>query len=441
MLSPEDMPTIYIDITNACPNSCSNCSRFCGHHKKPFFMEFGVFKKCVDSLKDFNGSVAIIGGEPTIHPEFAKICNYLKNNFEEEHTSHPTYGPIVDFAKAYPPSVYLDPDSVPDKHDPVSRIRILFSIAGSSYYKHYETIEDTFDLKLLNDHVKPTIHSTLMITREEMGIPDAVWFPIRDNCFTQKTSYATMTPKGGFFCAFAASMDMLLDGPGGWPIEPGWWKRKPEDFGSQLDWCELCNGAIPSILPPRASTSEIDDASPGWLKKLNDIESPKLHKGKVEIFDLENIPEACGDIFVEGDLVRTPQDPQYKNLSALSLIPQHISYISDMHEIDPSVTDWVLLCKGGLQPIPQFLKFIQSSIFNPGCFHWSGNMERGIFFFNVRASSFQRTLDILKLKEGYPQEKIIKLSPRDTFPVYSFKCGSPKEIADTVKTTPGVELD
>ena len=33
-----DMSIIEIDITNVCEKRCSNCTRFCGHHKKKLFL-------------------------------------------------------------------------------------------------------------------------------------------------------------------------------------------------------------------------------------------------------------------------------------------------------------------------------------------------------------------------------------------------------------------
>ena len=66
-----------------------------------------------------------------------------------------------------------------------------------------------------------------MATRKELGIPDEKWIKLRDKCWIQNLWSASITPKGAFFCEVAAAMDMTLNGPGGWPIEPGWWKRKP----------------------------------------------------------------------------------------------------------------------------------------------------------------------------------------------------------------------
>ena len=76
---------------------------------------------------------------------------------------------------------------------------------------------------------------------------------------------------------------MLLDGPGGWPVEPGWWKRLPADYTAQKEFaCPHCGGAIP--MKRRPSTDGIDDVSPGNLEILKKIRSPKVRKGHVQIY-------------------------------------------------------------------------------------------------------------------------------------------------------------
>ena len=87
MRSPMDMRIIQIDVTNACVHTCSNCSRMCGHHKKPFFMDFETFKKAVDSLDGFEGTVGIMGGEPTLHPEFERFTQYLSSKYPKKESS------------------------------------------------------------------------------------------------------------------------------------------------------------------------------------------------------------------------------------------------------------------------------------------------------------------------------------------------------------------
>ena len=81
MISPKDQKVIQIDVTNACVHRCSNCTRFCGHHNKTFFMDFETFKNAVDSLEGYKGCVGMIGGEPTLHPDFERFAEYLKSSF------------------------------------------------------------------------------------------------------------------------------------------------------------------------------------------------------------------------------------------------------------------------------------------------------------------------------------------------------------------------
>jgi hypothetical protein len=109
---------------------------------------------------------------------------------------------------------------------------------------------------------------------------------MRDACWLQSAWSATITPKGAFFCEVAAALDMLFDGPGGWPIEPGWWKRKPDDFGEQLNWCEYCGFALNTFM--RESADEIDDVSPTMYKKLEEIESPGLKSGRTHLLMIKD---------------------------------------------------------------------------------------------------------------------------------------------------------
>src|SRR5579863_7791615 len=106
MKSPADMRVIQIEITNACPKRCSNCTRFCGHHKEPFFMDFETFKQAVQSLKGFKGVVGIMGGEPTIHPEFEKFVKYFKENFGEDDPSGVCRKPTSNFVNHILGDVY-----------------------------------------------------------------------------------------------------------------------------------------------------------------------------------------------------------------------------------------------------------------------------------------------------------------------------------------------
>lgn len=249
MIPLSQMQIIQIDITNACMNRCSNCTRFTGHHRKPFFMDMDTFKRAVDSLVEFPGMVGMIGGEPLLHPKFAQMAEYLAKTI------------------------------------PNPKRRGLWSTVPKKQGEKYGSlIKEAFGNFFFNDHTMDNIlHQPLLVAAQEViPDPEEMWRFINE-CWIQKYWSASITPKGAFFCEVAASFDMLLDGPGGWPIEPGWWKRVPANYTEQKQFaCPRCGCAIP--LKRRPSTDEIDDVSPGNLEMLKKISSPKARKGHVEIY-------------------------------------------------------------------------------------------------------------------------------------------------------------
>jgi len=279
------MRIIEIDITNACDKRCSNCTRLCGHQKKPYFMDFETFKRAVDSLDGYQGIRSLMGGEPTLHPEFERFIRYLGSKFPKR--ENPLVCPQKDFIR----QVHrIELENFQMINDGVERIDIvgpgMFSNMGASYKKHYEVISDILPFQGLNDHLNPVYHQSALITRKELGIPDDEWFKLRDNCWLQNEWSAGITPKGAFFCEVAGVLDMLLDGPGGWPIEPGWWKRTPDEFGDQLHWCEICGFALNTFT--RDSSEEVDDMSPEWYERLKEIGSPKLKSGRANVIRIKD---------------------------------------------------------------------------------------------------------------------------------------------------------
>ncbi|MDO4204087.1 MAG: radical SAM protein [Selenomonadaceae bacterium] len=312
MKSPKDMRIIQIDITNACMYRCSNCTRFCGHHKKNFFMNFDTFRRAVDSMKGYHGTVGMMGGEPTLHPEFARFVEYLHEKTETRYKKghHALIRPQRDFIE----SILIENkvNSEVYRYETGDRETVvgpgLWSAMVPTYKKHYELIQDVFKMQAVNDHGNKMYHSPILINRKDLGIDDNRWHEIRDNCWAQDVWSATITPKGAFFCEIAGALDMLFDGPGGWPIEEGWWKRTPDEFGDQLQWCEYCGIALETFT--RDANDWIDDVSESMYKKLVEINSPKLKKqgainlvkiksGKIESQSKNGAFEVRKDLFYE----------------------------------------------------------------------------------------------------------------------------------------------
>lgn len=449
MKSPQNMNVIQIEITNACSHRCANCSRFCGHHKAPFFTDFETFKKAVDSMKGFSGVVGIMGGEPTLHPEFEKFVTYYKEHFGHDNISKVYKGPAKDFLGYVCNNLF---------HIKNNNQRGLWSSMGLQYYKHFELIQDTFGYQVLNDHSHPSSHETLMVTRSELQIPDEKWEKLRNNCWVQNLWSASITPKGAFFCEIAAAMDMLLDGPGGWEIEPGWWKRRPNEFADQLHWCELCSA--PLAMPKRDANKEIDDASPKWCNILNEIQSPKFIQGKVQQFDVSSYNEKKYTLINKGTPYLEDQTKRFMSNSG-KLEPHSIDVWLDLRNADiqeglelliknqrvteingiiiadesqynnylsyiiPNVQistnqnifqlaadfkskDFVIIVRNYiLKGDPR--EIINLFVFNPGMFYYFNDKRIGFSLFCLRASSLKSNPRLEEIREAYSQYKQVRL--------------------------------
>ena len=390
MRSPADMEIIQIDITNACPHLCSNCTRFCGHHKKPFFMDEDTFSKAAESMKGFPGTVGVMGGEPTLHPKFEELLTIYRDTLFPGRELDAGREPIADFS-AYSQTLLLGIEQgVPG----------LWTSLGAGYAKHFEIIQEIFSFQAINDHTNAGLHQALLVSRKDLGIPDEEWFPLRDKCWIQNLWSAAITPKGAFFCEVAAALDMLFDGPGGWPIEPGWWKRTPDEFGDQLNWCELCSAAL--NVPRNIANTKTDTISKSIAEKLKDTGSIKYNRGMIEVFDPEiydpkefevdpnNIwflPESSDSYRVSGtcDSIKPIRlnailfcDETAPELLAAAKphfhtirhVRNNAEFIQAVDELDNA--GWIIVLDAGTELHPDFGKRISGTVFNPGCIYSFG---------------------------------------------------------------------
>ncbi len=241
-----DMETIQIEITNACVLSCSNCTRLCGHHPNPFFMTLEEFDRAVDSLLTFPRMIGVMGGEPLIHPEFDEICRRLHAKIPPERCG-------------------------------------LWTTFPNGFERHADVIVETFGNILLNDHTREDVfHGPILVTaREHMREVDI--FYAAHHCSYQNCWSASITPRGAYFCEVAAALDTVLETEQAWDVEPGWWMRSPFHFASQIEaFCTNCGGAM--RCKARQDTEEKDDISPAWKMRLEQYGSPKMQKGKYEIY-------------------------------------------------------------------------------------------------------------------------------------------------------------
>ena len=251
----KDNVVIQIEVTNACNLACANCSRLVGHHKKPFFMSLDEVRNGIKSLNGFPGRIGLMGGEPTLHPEFSKICDIYQ-------------------------------ELIPDK-----RKRELWT-DGFKWDKYKDKIFETFDEDLVhyNDHSKPEEgwHQPILVSIDEVVLDKKKMWRLIDNCWVQRRWSASITPKGAFFCEIARALDHVLDGPGGWDVEPGWWKKTVKDYTQQKkSSCLNCSASLPMHEIPNNHHS-YDYCSSKMLEKLSKAESPKVRDGRVKEMEFKD---------------------------------------------------------------------------------------------------------------------------------------------------------
>ncbi|MCP4653001.1 MAG: radical SAM protein [Candidatus Omnitrophica bacterium] len=241
---------IQIEITNSCFLECDNCTRFIGHHKKPYFMKLEMIEQAIDSLEGFKGGIGIMGGEPLMHPDFIDICKLIQKKVPRE--------------KRY--------------------------IWTSGYkWKHYRSIvRKTFEERVYyNDHQgNEQKHQPVLMAIEDYLKDRPFMKELIDKCWIQEKWSPSINPKGGFFCEVAAAMDILFEGPGGYPLEKGWWDKSPQQFQDQVErYCYRCSAALP--MPPVFIKKGMDYVSCSNYKRLKDLKTPKFVKNRVECVERE----------------------------------------------------------------------------------------------------------------------------------------------------------
>lgn len=228
-------------------------------------MDLATVEKAIDSLEGWPNQIGIMGGEPTIHPDFREICELVQKK-------------IPNRAK-----------------------RSLWT-NGLKWKEYEETIKATFNMEnvIYNDHTDMEVgeHQSLLLAATDIvGDKELMWRLI-GNCWVQWRWAASITPKGGFFCEVAAAQDHLFDGPGGYPLEKGWWDKNPNEFMDQMKrYCPNCSAAIP--MERQNAHDDFDKVSKSVAEKLKIFESPKFLRGKYKLVDLklteEDIEKTVGE--------------------------------------------------------------------------------------------------------------------------------------------------
>ena len=282
-----------IELTNVCTKACVYCTRYVQHVRKDqqFYMDLPTLQKALESLEGWPNRIGIIGGEPTLHPQFEDVCKLLREY-------HP-----------------------PEKFG-------IWTAGGSKFDRFSQTIADTFGFISYNEHNQHQ-QETCKHQPLTVAIGDVIEDPVLrrsliDNCWVQKKWCPSISPKGAFFCEIGCSLDVVLDGPGGWPIEKGWWKKTPEEFHDQIErYCERCGMCVPlerelavDRLHPPSGKDATEKISPGLLVQFRERKLRNISERDIEVFgrslsvaEMEQIrPEWTPENYRE-DIVHNEDNP------------------------------------------------------------------------------------------------------------------------------------
>src|SRR5574343_315436 len=242
-----------IEVTSACMKSCTYCTRYCRHIRKDqqFYMTIEQLEQAIDSLHGWPNKIGVIGGEPTQHPDFEDICRTLQR--------------LV-------PKQKLE----------------LFTTGGKLYEQYRPLIIETFGAISCNEHTleqqAKCLHQPITVAINE-AVPDkALRDKLIDNCWVQRAWCPSIAPNGAFFCEVAYAIDMITNGPGGWPVKCGWWMKDWHEFRDQVDrYCGMCGMAIPMERDLMSQRKE--KFSPQLLAKFKALRLNKITENWVQVFD------------------------------------------------------------------------------------------------------------------------------------------------------------
>ena len=384
---------IMIDITNACVNQCGNCMRFCGYHDDPFFMEFEYFKKVVDSLHDFDGQIGIIGGEPTLHPDFVKMVEYIRDTYPYKKEKGFVRQPISDV------NGYIFNNNVDD----VGKFKLFTCAKTQQFYDNFELIDDVFESFRFNDHSQGTRHFTTLVDYKDLGLSDGEFKMLENDCWVQNYCFATVTPKGGFFCEMAGALDMLYGGDGGFEIKDGWWKRYRKDFECQEQWCAHCGARLG--LPMRLDSENKDYVSKSVVDNLK--HTKRIRNNDYKIITKEEYQknwmkwreEKSKKLDLVDEICIDNNNPFFR--------PQHISFVNKYDDILKQ-DDWVV-CGDYAGKEKYVLEFMNNHFFNIGCLYYME--DEPIFAINVKSNALKNLTKIDMNPWGYYDlQKIVKIN-------------------------------
>ena len=243
MRGPAQMGIICVDITNKCDLKCSNCTRLLANQDHFWDMSLDNLRQALRSLHDFPGTIAILGGNPCMHRDFAGVCQVITEEVPDKNRRGLWTNNAFGFAElaAETFGVFnLNP------HGEERGIRSLESIKHLGWY--YEGNSE---------------HSSLLAAVRDFYGEEEMWERIAACDINQNWSASIVENNGklrAYFCEVAASFDLARGTDHGIEVTEGWWRRGIEEFSDQIrHFCPGCG--VPARIKGHLDKDQVDTFS------------------------------------------------------------------------------------------------------------------------------------------------------------------------------------
>lgn len=222
---------IQIHITRVCDLACSHCTQGSNLGGRPVIMSLENFENAVKSLRGYFGVVGIFGGNPTMHPHFADICDILARHIPKEQRG-------------------LWSNNL---HGYGSLCREIFNPAVSNLNVHCD-MDAYNEMKRDWPECEPigqydSGHSPVYVSMDDLNLPYETKVKLINRCDINQLWSAMLCQVRGelraFFCEIAGAQAMLTQdlnaNDSGLYVTDGWWKLPITAFEDQIrNHCFKC---------------------------------------------------------------------------------------------------------------------------------------------------------------------------------------------------------
>ncbi len=237
---------IQVETCTVCANRCSGCTRGIHLRDSLNFHTLEYIEQALKSLSETKYIVGCFGGEPTLHPEFEKICHLYQKYYTKSQCG-------------------------------------LWTSGGNKFKEHRKLIDQTFGIINYNNHSGAVFHQPPFISVKEIISDDIERSQLITMCWVHHLWSAIITPNGAYFCEVASTLDHFLKKNLGVPFDKNW--LKDQRLNKQYELCQECGMCLKTLSVPDSHHQEI--ISQNFQKLI-----PEKHNTRLQICrDIQDLKE------------------------------------------------------------------------------------------------------------------------------------------------------